>query len=107
GKTTDVALLRSQDRISKAMTPEVRAKWDNLMLHKPNILQQFVLINHFCEAVMQKTFDDIFDAELEIATKELTEAIEKESEIVVHLSQLPKEDVEKVVALFEEGNEEE
>ncbi|MCB9790653.1 hypothetical protein H6764_01380 [Candidatus Nomurabacteria bacterium] len=107
GKVTDVALLRSEDKISKAMPPEVKAKWNNLLLHKPNVLQQFVLLNHFCEAVMQKTFDDVFDAELETATKELTQAIEKESEIVMHLSQLPKEDFEKVVALFDEGNEEE
>lgn len=104
---SEVSYLKSEQYIRDLLPGELIAQWEEITKHRPNVFQQMVLINHICQKLAGKDYDDIYDEMLLETANEFISGLEEELELNNKISNLSEEDVEQANKLFDEGKYEE
>lgn len=64
-----VATESTVQEIIGAMSPESKDEWENLQSFEPNVLQQSYLLNETSKMLLNKTFDELYESNLDKAVK--------------------------------------
>lgn len=88
-----------QDIVS-SMNEEAANQWTNLQMYNPNVLQQMYLLDETSKLLLKKSFDEIYELNLDKAVKMASNVLSHKKETTKTVESLTEDQANTVLAAF-------
>lgn len=99
----NIASTLSQAEIVGLMDDNLKSKWDSMMAHSPNVFQMQVLLEYVVDTLSDKSYDEIFEGQIETLTDAAINRLEHEMQTTGAVSSLSEEQAQSVLGMLDQG----